>query len=322
MQNRITSIEVVLESIQTIENKIESLKSALKMGQIIHASLAQAPFHTVDEHGWDSVYDPIEAMPLERHYNLEAFNIALEQLGFAKRHQKGKGTLSQIAARRSVGIIHVAPRDAKLYDEIRELVQTINELKRSVKADLKILFPSTMERSRKFFNKYYPQFLPKSITRLIQIAPPSTIRVTFSWLNKGYSTEKLNREQTESFIDRINRAKLSNNPELSFDIEKLNKNDISRLSHYKQFYRMLPAKLNPRQQITIIDGDKKRQLAPQRAVIPLLVIQSTALKSYHELTELNSITNLRLCKNKKIVFHRPAIEEYGLYAWDGREHKL
>ncbi|WP_281188408.1 DNA replication terminus site-binding protein (plasmid) [Vibrio harveyi] len=317
------TVESVLADIQWIENTIEELKDTLRLGKCINASIALPPLHAVDETGWDSVYDPIEAIELDRIYGKEALEYALQQFGFMERnHDSFKhkdARISQVAARRSVGVVHIVPLDELSESSIRELVKNINHAKLKVKSDLKLLYPNTMERGRKFYTKYFPNLLPKSITRLIQVAPPTTTRVTFSWLNKGYSTEKMDREKTITYIDRINRQKLSSNPDIQIDLNTLNQNDEARLSHYQTFYRMLPAKLNPRQQTTIRTEDGKlKQMPPQRAVVPILVIQPTPLDNYHELSDLSSLASLRLCKNKKLVDHVAAIEEYGLYAWDER----
>lgn len=320
MSIEIKTVEQVCEDIQVIQNKLGVLKAKLLQCDVVYANVAVLPRSSIGESGQDSVYDPITSMSLRRLGGREAVEHTIEQIDFQYRNKDPFSdtteALSQIGARRSVGIVHFKPRTNNDEQNIYDLVSEINGLKGDVKEDLKRLFSNTMQRTRLFYKRYYPEIWPKSMTNLIRIAAPSTTRIHFSWLNQGYSMEKMDRKKTIEFIDKINSIKLSNNPELGLSLEDLNRNDINRLGNYQSFYRMYPAKMNPRQQLTcIVDGSKK-QMPPQRAVNPIIYLGQQPLEGYGELRDLNSLEEIRKCSNRSRVEHVPAIEEYGLFCFD------
>lgn len=304
----------VLEDIELMQSRIKSVQTLLRRCTVRHANVALLPRATVDEMGNDNVFDEVKAIDLIRKHDDEALEYYCKAIDIQLRHSdvvSTDGSLSQIGARRMTGIIHVIPTSEADRQQINKLIGQINGLKIDVKNNLKILFPKRKERSRKFFHLFLPDVFPKSVTTLLPFIDSEVHRVHFSWLANGFSQEKWGRSDTIDWIKRINSKKLSKNPELNYKF--IEEADIKRLGNRQTFARVLPAKINPRFQVTKKVDGRSKQLAPQRAVLPLLLTQSAPILKYGELSELSSMEALRLCTNKKRVSRIPVIEEYGLY---------
>ncbi|MDN3661173.1 DNA replication terminus site-binding protein [Vibrio agarivorans] len=324
-ESEVKTIDEVFADVQMISNKLNTLQAHLVECEVYYANVAVLPRAAVNEDGYDTVFDPLTSVKLIRLEGKEAALHAIEQIDFQYRSKDGfnttNETLSQIAARRSVGIVHLKPNSEEHTTLINDLVAEINTMKRTLKQDLQPLFANTMQRTRLFYKHFFPDILPKSITKLIRLADADACRIHFSWLNQGYTTEKMDRKRAIEYIDKINSRKLSNNPELGLTLDQLNKNDIQKLGNYQKFYRIFPAKMNPRQQITRDVGGNRKQMQPQRAVSPILYIGEKPLEHYGVLHDLNTLDELRKCSNKARVEHLAAIEAYGLYCFDTVERQ-
>lgn len=313
----------MVELAKEIQWQIDELIKQLRGCHLMHASVAVLPRHSVDENGYDSVFDPVSSMALDQLEGTEALNHALESLKFYERHRdfasKNPELLSQVAARRSAGIVHLLPFSFIQERNIRNLVHSINKNKVLLKDNLADNYKTSYARRTKFYQAHFPQFMPKTITRLIHIAPEHTTRVHFSWLNKGYTVEPMDEKQVLSFITNLNKKKLELNPDLGLELKQLVEIDTNKLGQHKHFFRTMPAKLHPLQRVTAMEEGVPVQTPSQRAVVPLVVLQKQPLLTYGKLNSLDSLDQLRKCINRKLVDHRPVIEEYHLYV--GRERR-
>ena len=294
----------VYNAIWSIEQLIKQLVQLLSNCHLLYGDVAMLPRHYIDEDGKDSAFNDVESIALARFSEKEAFELYKQHLGFQKRGddplKEDKGQLSQVGARRCVGLIHLKPVVESRGQEIHDLVAKINAKKKWVKSKLSDLYPNKVNRTRHFYRKLLPEYVPKSITRLIHIAEPNTCRVHFSWLANGYTQDPLEREQVIELIERKNlRLSQAENCQLSF--KELNDKDMPNVGYHDKYYQILPAKIHPRFRVTVIQEDRKKQRPPCRAVIPLLVVQQQPLLGYTQLRELNSLSELQANRNKKVV---------------------
>ncbi len=312
--------DLIYDRICGLKDQIEKLISLLKNCQQHHCDIAGLPRAFVDSEGKDSVFEDVEEIKLFRSEGAAAFEQYLSQLRFQPRYEKSPSTdltISQIAARRTVGVIHLRAVVQGRGEEIVKLVESINQQKKSIGEDLAFLYPDAMKRSRHFYRKLLPDVVPKSITRLIPIAPFNTLRVHFSWLVNGYTQKILNRDDVVRLIHTANDTIAARNPELN--VTELNNRDENKLGNHERFYRLVPAKVNPRYRVTVEEGGKPQQLNPVRAVIPLLILQEKDLIEYRQLSELNLLNGIQPNRNKKRVERTAILETLQIYQYDTPE---
>ncbi|CCO48436.1 hypothetical protein VIBNISOn1_530005 [Vibrio nigripulchritudo SOn1] len=309
--------EFIYDRIFGLRDQIENLISLLKNCKRHHCDVAYLPRCFVDSEGKDTVFDSVDEILLERSSGDTAFEYYLTQLRFQPRHEKSPSkdlAISQIAARRTVGVIHLHEVVAGRKDEIHQLVEDINQMKKRIGNDLASIYPDPMHRSRNFYRKYLPDIVPKSITRLIQIAPSNTSRVHFSWLVNGYTQKIINRDEVVRLIHSANNKIALANPDLRVNV--LNSRDESKLGNIDKFYRLIPSKVNPRYRVTVEGEGKPKQLQPVRAVIPLLIMQNEDLKEYRQLAELHTLQGTQRNRNKKRVNRKPILEALQIFECD------
>ncbi|AZS26322.1 DNA replication terminus site-binding protein [Vibrio anguillarum] len=286
-----------------IEGEIQKLSSLLKQGELIHASTSTLPIAEIGEDGKDTVFSEVEEITLERRYGADALSWYLSTLMF----QKKSSTYSNIAGRRTVGTVHVTgPEDYQ--QSIQDKVIIINQKKTKLKDDVMAFYPTYADRT-KFYRNHFPDVIMLTVFRHIPISNQDVNRMAFSWLNKGYGEQPITEEQVKKIIKARNKAKAINNQELKMaDLVAM---DESRLSaaNPNHLYILKPTKINPRVEIDYVEGKR----TPVRATIPILLTQSSPLKSYHELADFKGVDLLRKTCGKKTSTRVPIIYEYGIF---------
>ncbi|USD35533.1 MULTISPECIES: DNA replication terminus site-binding protein [Vibrio] len=303
----------IYECICLIESKTEELIKLLSECDTHHCEIAIPPKAFVDEDGHDSVYEEISSIELDRLIGNDATEAYLNHLRFQQRHESAPAPglqISQIAARRMIGLIHLKPMNEDAKTQIENLIDCINDLKSHVKKALSDYYPNSMARTRKFYKKYVPDILPKSITRLIRFSKETVTRVHFSWLANGYSQEKYSYEEVKTIIEDTN-LKLSK--EIGMDYAELCEKDFAKLKPGEIYYRFLPGKINPRHRLTIREGGANIRKLPVRSVVPLLLLQNEPLLDYTPIADVRSISELQPNRNRKRVERIPVIEKLGFY---------
>lgn len=316
-QLTLSTPDEVFNEICLLKQQIEQLCLLLANCHIKHCDVAVLPRQFVDDEGNDSVYDPVSSIVLERLTDKAALSHYLQTLGFQKRHEDPstvttKGGLSQIGARRTVGIIHLTPLTYERREQITLLVGDINTRKRAIGKSLSNIYPNAMQRTRLFYRKYFPDVVPKSITRLLPIAEPHTCRVHFSWLASGYTQKKLNKDEVLTLVEARCSKQIKQDPTLNFD--ECMRMDTQKIGNYPYYYQISAGKINPRYRTTVQEGQGRVQRPPVRAVIPILILQDEALLKYTRLSDLESLEQLQANRNRKRVQRTPLIPALNLYS--------